>query len=298
MLGVKPLLGRTFRPEEDQLGASPVVLLADGLWKRRFASSPHILGQSLTMYGKAYTIVGCSAGTSPVYKPSDVFVPIGTWDDPGFHDRRMSMGMSVIGRLKPSVELRQAQADMDAIARNLEAAYPEADKGVGIALIPLKETIVGDIRPILLLLLGAVVFVLLIASANIGGLLLARSTARAREFAVRAALGANRTRVIRQLLTESFLVATLGGGIGSFPCSRVHEGDFERTPSGFATRGRDPIGYARAWFHASRFRSYSVSLRFDSGAQNFSDRFARNLQRGRSRTKRVAAPSPRHFRGD
>ncbi len=158
MLGVKPLLGRTFRPEEDQLGASPVVLLADGLWRRRFASSPHILSQSLTMNGKAYTVVGVVPGRAPFYKPSDAFIPIGTWDDPGFHDRRMSMGMSVIGRLKPGVELRQAQGDMDAIARNLEAAYPEADKGVGIVLIPLKETIVGDTRPILLLLLGAVGF--------------------------------------------------------------------------------------------------------------------------------------------
>ena len=156
MLGVRPLLGRTFRPEEDRLGANGVVLLAEGLWKRRFASSPDVLGYTLNLYGKAYTVVGVVPGDAPFFRPTDVFVPIGAWDDPTFRDRRVGVGMSVIGRLKPGLDLRQAQADMDAIARNLESAYPDADKGVGIRLVPLKEDIVGDVQRILLLMLKAV----------------------------------------------------------------------------------------------------------------------------------------------
>lgn len=213
-LGLKPLLGRNFRPEEDVAGAGPVAILADGIWKRKFGSSPEVLGRSITLNGKVYTVVGVAAGRITGFSPTDVFVPVGQWNDPTFRDRRIGMGMSAIGRLKPGVSIEQARADMDRVAENLAAAYPEADKGSGVALVPLKKDVVGDVRGILLVLLGAVSFVLLIACANVANLLLARSTGRAREFAIRSALGAGPFRVVRQLLTESVLLGIAGGCIG------------------------------------------------------------------------------------
>ncbi len=213
-LGVPLPLGRNFRPEEDQAGAAPVALLGDGLWKRKFASSPDVLGKSLTLNGKAYTIIGVAPSRLPVFSPTDVYVPIGQWTDPTFLDRRISMGMNSIGRLKPRVTFEQARADMDRVGRNLEAAYPDSNKGTGITLVPLKADVVGDVRAVLLVLLGAVGFVLLIACANVANLLLARSTGRAREFAIRSALGASPARVIRQLLTESVMLGIGGGVIG------------------------------------------------------------------------------------
>jgi predicted permease len=214
MLGLQPLAGRTFRSEEDQPGASPVAVISDALWKRRFASSPDLLGKSITLNGKAHTIVGVTSGRIPGLSLTDVYVPIGQWTDPTFRDRRISMGMYANGRLKPGVTIQQARADMELVANSLALAYPESNKGSGVTLVPLKTDVVGDVRGILLVLLGAVSFVLLIACANVANLLLARSTGRAREFAIRSALGASSARVIRQLLTESVMLGIAGGAIG------------------------------------------------------------------------------------
>jgi predicted permease len=218
LLGVRPILGRAFLPEEDQLGATPVVIIGGGFWNRKFGSAPDVLGKTLTLNGAAHTIVGvvpedfyCRSNN---YFCSDVYTPIGQWNDPTFRDRRTGMGTNAVGRLKSGVSFERAKADMDTLARHLAEEYPEADKGTGITLVPLKQNMVGYIRPFLFLLMAAVGFVLLIACVNVANLLLARSTARTREFAIRSALGANRCRVVRQLLTESILLASAGGGLG------------------------------------------------------------------------------------
>jgi predicted permease len=213
-LGINPILGRNILGEEDQAGGAPVVVLGDGFWKRKFGLSPDVLGKSLTLNGKQYTVVGVATSMIAGLSPTDVYLPIGQWTDPTFRDRHISMGTTAIGRLKPGVTFEQAKADMDSLAKNLAAAYPDSNKGSGIAIVPLKTDVVGSVRGILLVLLGAVSFVLLIACANVANLLLARSTGRSREFAIRSALGASPGRVIRQLLTESVLLGIAGGGIG------------------------------------------------------------------------------------
>lgn len=214
-LGEKPLIGRTFRPEEDQLGATPVALMGEGLWNREFASSSNVLGQTISLDGTVYTIVGVVPSNSLIFDtPSEVFVPLGQWNEPLLRDRRIALGSVGIGRLKPGVTLGQAQADMNTIANNLARAYPAADEGTGVYMVPLKSDIVGDIGGTLFVLLGAVGFVLLIACANVASLLLARSTGRRREFAIRTALGATRSRVVRQLFTESIVLSIFGGALG------------------------------------------------------------------------------------
>jgi predicted permease len=214
-LGVKPILGRTFRSEEDQVGAAPVVILGGGFWKRNFASSRDILGKRVILNGASYTVVGViPAGFTFYGHDRDVYTPIGQWNDPSFRDRRINMSAHAVGRLKSGVTLSQAKADMDGIARNLALAYPEADKNAGITLVSMKQDIVGNVQRFLLVLLAAVGFLLLIACANVANLLLARSMGRSREFAIRAALGASQSRVICQLLTESILLAGSGGALG------------------------------------------------------------------------------------
>jgi predicted permease len=217
-LGVKPVAGRLFRPEEDVVGAQPVALISTGLWSRKFGSSPEAIGKTITLNGVGYVVIGVIPGDfryqSGNFHDSGVYLPIGQWNDSTFRDRRVGMGMDAVARLKPGVPLAQAQADMDAVAQHLAEIYPDANKGHGIALLSLKEDVVGDIRPFLLVLVAAVAFVLLIACVNVANLLLARSTSRTREFAIRVALGAGRSRVIAQLLTESVLLGCAGGALG------------------------------------------------------------------------------------
>jgi predicted permease len=214
-LGVKPLLGRTFRPEDDQVGVAPVAILGGGFWEREFGASPDIVGKSITLNGTSYTIVGVVPSTLTFYSQHrDVYTPIGQWNDPTFRDRRIVYSSGMIGRLKPGVTVAQGQADVENIAQNLAVAYPQADGGVGASLVSMREDMVGNVQPSLLVLLGAVGFLLLIACANVANLLLARSMGRSREFAVRVAMGASHMRIVRQLLTESVLLAGLGGALG------------------------------------------------------------------------------------
>jgi putative ABC transport system permease protein len=213
-LGANPIVGREFSPDEDRAGAGPVVLLGEGLWKSKFGSAKDVIGRALTIDGSSYTVLGVVAEHVPGLTDSDIYVPLGQWNDPTFRDRRISMGTNAIARLRPGVSFEQAQADMQSIALQLAKAYPESNNATSIALVPLKKDVIGDVGPYLLVLLGSVGFVLLIACANVANLLLARSTARTREFAIRAAMGANQVRIVRQLLTESLLLAIAGGLLG------------------------------------------------------------------------------------
>jgi putative ABC transport system permease protein len=214
VLGVKPALGRMFVAGEDEKGAAPVVLISADLWQRKFNSAPDVLGKALTLDDKSYSIVGVIPATFTLLRNVDVYVPIGQWDNPALSSRRVALGLHGIGRLKPGVTIEQAQADLNRVMGNLAVAYPDTNKNNGSKLIGLKEGMVRDLRSILWMLQVAVAFVLLIACVNVSNLLLARSTGRIREFAIRAALGAGRWRLLRQSLIESMLLALIGGALG------------------------------------------------------------------------------------
>ena len=213
--GIKPALGRNFSTEDDRKGADPVTIISASLWARKFNSASDLVEKSITLDDRSYRVVGILPSS---YKGSvaDVFVPIGAWSNPNLQNRGAALGIHGIGRMKPGVSVEQAQADLNRIMATLAETYPQVNKGHGSKVISLKQRLVGSVEPVLLMLFAAVGLVLLIACVNVSNLMLARATGRTREFAIRAALGAGRWRLLRQSLVESTMLALVGGAAGLF----------------------------------------------------------------------------------
>lgn len=214
VLGVAPAIGRDFRRDEDREGANAVVIISDSLWKRRFGGDPNVINQTLTLNDEPYQVLGVLPADFHYFPKADVLVPIEASKERSLKERSWHPGIQVLARLKPGVSLAQAQSDMTSIAGALGQEYPDTNKEHWVTLRSLYDATVGDVRNLLFMLLAAVFFVLLIACANVANLMLARASARQKEIAIRTALGANRLRIIRLLMTESVMLALVGGAMG------------------------------------------------------------------------------------
>ncbi|PYK43740.1 MAG: hypothetical protein DME46_07205 [Verrucomicrobia bacterium] len=215
VIGLSPALGRIFSEDEDKVGAPPVAIISDHIWQRAFNRSPKVIGQPITLHDQSFTVIGVMPPEMTSPQDSDVWLSLmRRSNNPAWMDRSHHPMMYVWGRLKPGVTIDVARTEMKGIAARLEQVYPDTNKGETAVVTPLLENLVGKYRTNLNLLLGAVAFVLLIACANLANLFAARGAAREREFAIRAAVGASRRQIVRQLLIESFLIALLGGVCG------------------------------------------------------------------------------------
>ncbi len=215
LLGVRPILGRNFLASEEHEGTPPVVLLSYQFWQSHFGGSLDVLGRTLTLDGRSFAIVGVLPASFHFLDRTDVLAPIGAWTgDEAISERGDRGDMIVIGRLAPGATFAQGRAEMQGIASRLDKEYPKTNSGIGVALSPIRDEFVSDIRLELLILFGAVIFVLLIACVNVANLFLARGADRGKEMAVRIAFGASQSRVIRQMFTESLVLTLLGGILG------------------------------------------------------------------------------------
>ncbi|HEY2138898.1 MAG TPA: ABC transporter permease, partial [Chthoniobacterales bacterium] len=222
VFGVSPIIGRTFLPSDEQPGHDHVVVLSSGLWARRYGSERSIIGREISLDGIPHTVIGVMPANFSPDNYGELWIP-SPWGVPPNTVRanvdprpiRDSDYLDVWARLKPGVSLERARSEMDAIARRLENQYPDDNKDSGVVVTPLHEELVGELRPVLLLLFAAVGFLLFIGCANVANLLLARAASRSREISIRAAMGASRSRLIRQLLTESVMLAVVGGSLGA-----------------------------------------------------------------------------------
>ncbi|MGH9262894.1 MAG: ABC transporter permease, partial [Acidimicrobiales bacterium] len=211
LLGVSPMLGRDFREDEGRPGAERVVMLSAGLWRRRFGADSGVLGRVVSLNGTPHTVIGVLPPPHQFPGDQQLWVPI-TLDPSRFRGNHY---LEVIGRLRPGATPRAAQTELAAVARRLEQQYPETNSGATVSVVPLRDNEVGEYRTVLIIMMVAVAFVLLIACANVANLLLARAAGRHREIAIRVAVGAGRGRLLRQLLTESVLLALAGAALGT-----------------------------------------------------------------------------------